>query len=382
MNENVAIRVLLMGKTGAGKSSFVNYFLNDDLAKTGVGKPVTQNIDKYTMNIRGVKTELFDTKGLEVVNVYEILEEILAEIKRRNNQTNVLEWFHTIFYCVSMKNARLEDFEVNLLKEINGSISQEVHIILTNCDGIDDDRINSMKQKIYDSLGENSRVYPVCSIAKTNRAGKVSNKFGIETLHDEIFKFLWNDISSKISKTIDLEVKQSFDEFLGDLNIKVLKFIDEMNIFKISKIEKMSVSMDKKINKSIKEISKKSNDTIKELLEPAIVLYNNYNSLLSDSVDMDISKYNFDAFLEDVIDEERVKQAFFKTKAGKVFEKIDKEQFDKKLITEMAGTLFNLKKRARESLKGVMDELYLTVEELEVEQSVFNELIKMSEEEV
>lgn len=40
------VRILLLGKTGVGKSSFINYFLGKDVAAAGAGRPCTQELTK------------------------------------------------------------------------------------------------------------------------------------------------------------------------------------------------------------------------------------------------------------------------------------------------------------------------------------------------
>ena len=37
MTTDKSAKILLLGKTGTGKSSFINYFIGKDVAKTGVG---------------------------------------------------------------------------------------------------------------------------------------------------------------------------------------------------------------------------------------------------------------------------------------------------------------------------------------------------------
>ncbi|UOR34320.1 50S ribosome-binding GTPase [Helicobacter pylori] len=36
-----------MGATGVGKSSLINGFFSQEVAKAGIGKPVTQHLEKY-----------------------------------------------------------------------------------------------------------------------------------------------------------------------------------------------------------------------------------------------------------------------------------------------------------------------------------------------
>ena len=42
------INILVVGKTGVGKSTLINHLFRDNLAETGVGKPVTQHLRKIT----------------------------------------------------------------------------------------------------------------------------------------------------------------------------------------------------------------------------------------------------------------------------------------------------------------------------------------------
>ena len=56
------VNVLVVGKTGVGKSTLINNVFREPLAKVGQGKPVTKHFKKITKE--GIPVNIYDTKGL------------------------------------------------------------------------------------------------------------------------------------------------------------------------------------------------------------------------------------------------------------------------------------------------------------------------------
>ncbi|WP_232254987.1 GTP-binding protein [Helicobacter pylori] len=61
--EKPIMNILLMGAIGMGKSSLINALFGQEVAKAGIGKPVTQHLEKYVNEEKGLI--LWDTKGIE-----------------------------------------------------------------------------------------------------------------------------------------------------------------------------------------------------------------------------------------------------------------------------------------------------------------------------
>lgn len=58
--EKPIMNILLMGATGVGKSSLINALFGQEIAKAGAGKPVTQHLEKYVDEEKGLI--LWDTR--------------------------------------------------------------------------------------------------------------------------------------------------------------------------------------------------------------------------------------------------------------------------------------------------------------------------------
>ena len=56
--------ILITGQTGVGKSTLVNAIFRAELAEEGVGRPVTQRVQRH--DAPGVPVTIFDTPGIEL----------------------------------------------------------------------------------------------------------------------------------------------------------------------------------------------------------------------------------------------------------------------------------------------------------------------------
>lgn len=272
-NRNIDIDILLIGKTGAGKSSFINYVFGKEIAEVGNSKPVTQEFKTYSKEENKLKINITDSKGLEVQDFEIIKTKIIEMIERKKSEVLI------VFYCVNLLNARVEDKELELLNTISLKIGQPIYILLTNCDSPDDEeikkRIIKMTSFFEEKLGKESKIFPICNIDIQKRTGIVE-KYGKEEVLKELFLLYFKNRTIKIAKIYSVEIINKIFEIYNILEEdKELFTLFSMAILFKNKISIESIN--KQIRKKIEDLKENEyqiNLELKKHLEQFNFYYN------------------------------------------------------------------------------------------------------------
>jgi len=118
----------VFGKTGVGKSTLINAIFGEDVAKVGIGEPVTHGSHLYLDKVGSLG--IVDTQGLEIgTDDRKIIDEVQKMIMRTRKMP-LSEQVHVAWYCVRGMDRRFEDTEAEFVRALD-ELGLPVIIVMT-----------------------------------------------------------------------------------------------------------------------------------------------------------------------------------------------------------------------------------------------------------
>lgn len=152
--------ILLLGKTGVGKSTLINTVFGSDLAEVSHIRPATRGFHRYTS--RYVPVHIIDSEGYEVIGedrFKEMLSEYIAD-----NFADVSTQVHICWYCISIASHRVLPFDLELMRMLRVR-NIPVAVVLTQCDldTPEGDTAAAMRAVIFREFGDEIPCFEVSS---------------------------------------------------------------------------------------------------------------------------------------------------------------------------------------------------------------------------
>lgn len=140
------VNIMVAGITGTGKSTLINAVFGVDFARTGSGRPVTEQIDEY--GNEDIPIHIWDTVGLELDSekTKDSIQSIKKTIASKASSDDHYDRVHAIWYCINSGSNRYQGAELEFIRELH-SIGVPFIIVLTQCSG-DEDEVNAFAKTI------------------------------------------------------------------------------------------------------------------------------------------------------------------------------------------------------------------------------------------
>ncbi len=173
VRERGHVNLLLVGRTGVGKSTLVNEVFQGRFAETGQGLPVTQATQEITKP--GIPLTIFDTRGLELAAHDEIVSELEGLVVERKKDRDPNRHIHVAWLCIQEPGRRVEQAEIELCERLSAHVP--VVAVITKC--MNDAGFRTEVQRL---LPHAVNVMRVRALAETLDDGHHLDPMGLESL--------------------------------------------------------------------------------------------------------------------------------------------------------------------------------------------------------
>ena len=247
-SSNYKFNILICGRAGTGKSSFINKFLGDRKAKEGEGLSVTHKIisyscQKYPINIS-------DTPGFEneetVKDVIKLLDNYNKELIDARKKINL------IIYFFPYSDRSVLHMEYELIQKLIEYNSEIIFVINFVKDPIEKRHYKRIHQIYYDSLEKlfpsdfKIKIFPINLYSQIDDDDsddiKIIKEFGL----DELYEGIYNIFKTNIIEIEDIKkiksVESLFDLFGKNKLFNHFKAINDVFISLRSELSNLILS--------------------------------------------------------------------------------------------------------------------------------------------
>lgn len=214
------VNIVVAGKTGVGKSTLINCVFRGELARTGSGKPVTQEIEEISKD--GHPITIIDSKGLELKDYQKISDDLKEFIRERSINHDENKHIHAAWLCIQEGGERIEDAEIELCNMLR-SLSIPVVVVITKSRFKKDCNFVAEIKKLLPSASAVIRVRAQADTLEDDEGNTITFRIrGIDELITETGRLIpeakkrafANALSSRHQSSMRLKVEQAEKEVM------------------------------------------------------------------------------------------------------------------------------------------------------------------------
>ena len=165
--------VLIAGRTGVGKSTLINSVFHGEMATTGDGRPVTNNARLICKE--GVPLCVWDTRGLEMADFQETLDELTELVERRRRDPDPERHIHVAWLCVHEDGRRVQEAESSVCR----ALSEHMPVLGVITKARSDE---GFRAKVQSLLPEARNIVRVRAIPEVLDDGHTLERMGLDDL--------------------------------------------------------------------------------------------------------------------------------------------------------------------------------------------------------
>ncbi len=194
--------VLISGITGVGKSTLVNTIFGEEVAKSGMGFPVTSMLERY--ETENVPVVLYDTVGYEVdIDMNAGKRDDIFTSLPKGDATDASKGIHFAWYLIDASSARVQPVDIEMCNRIKNS-KYPLAVVLTKCDIVSKETVEILKATVQKEIIN----VPVFCVTKEN----IPNLGHIDL--DQLCEWSYSNLDDALqlafskAQTVNLELKK------------------------------------------------------------------------------------------------------------------------------------------------------------------------------
>lgn len=206
------LNIIVVGKSGVGKSTLINSLFRGNFAETGLGRPVTSEIRKKEK--KDYPLAIYDTPGFELSSEQQnnVKEEILDIISKGFASKDINDAIHCIWYCINVgANRTFDESEIAWLKDFTAENKiTQVPIIVLLTQAIPKKKAAEMKNLVEKENLDIVKVVPVLAQDMDFDEEYIARAYGLDQLIDIMAEVLPDGLQNTLQNVqkVSLESKK------------------------------------------------------------------------------------------------------------------------------------------------------------------------------